>query len=463
MVVRMDSKYFKELFPYEKSYLLENFNQQIFNELLTMGLLVKDNKKNNKFKFKYVGLIILDDIILNCYPKYISNEDTIEEDFKQIIKVIKKYFDEKNDDDLKEFSFGTNEFNIDSFNLLSVMLFFIEDYYENGIYTKYQNILETNGNHEIDWNRTVNENIALIVDNKPYYTELETKTKYNDLFNYIRLLHEYIITDCSKYLQKSGLLDIFGLTPIELSDNDLNNFGHENYILEKISKELKVEFNTRKIKLLCLMQSYIKHKLSFREDQSIEIFGTSYYHWIWEKMCKNIFKDKLDCRLSELYNIQFNSNVKLKSIIENPKWIIDENEFEADKTLIPDIITFYETYDDNYFLIFDAKYYNYNIKGNKISKQPGIESVTKQYMYQLAYTDFINNCGFNKVINAFLFPKHGGEVENKGIVKLNKLFSYLEDIQIIMLPANIVNELYLNNQTIPILIKEYDGKSFLFK
>ena len=77
------------------------------------------------------------------------------------------------------------------------MLFLIEDYYEHGIYTNVKNIIEINGNGEIDWNRTVNENLAIIQDNKPFYIELQTRHKMNDLYDYFRVLHEIIITYCS--------------------------------------------------------------------------------------------------------------------------------------------------------------------------------------------------------------------------------------------------------------------------
>ena len=103
---------------------------------------------------------------------------------------------------MKIFHMKMKELKDISFNLLSLMLFFIEDYYENGIYTNIQNILEINGNGEINWDRTINDNFALIKDDKPYYTELQTKYKIDDLYDYFRLLHEYIITDCSKRLEK---------------------------------------------------------------------------------------------------------------------------------------------------------------------------------------------------------------------------------------------------------------------
>lgn len=462
----MDSKYFKELENYSKSFLLNELNEKVFDELLNKGLIIKSKEKSENyhddcFKFDYVGLIILNDIIINCYPKYINDEKNISNDFKEIVKVIKRYNDRN--DKLKDIiDYGIRNIEEIQFNLISIMLFFIEDYYENGVYTKFQDVLEINGNGEIDWNRTVNETFPIIVDNKPYYTEFQTKSKFNNLFNYFRLLHEYIITDCSNYLRNAGILDAMGLTPIELSENILDNFGQKEFILNKIDKELNLEFNSHKQKLLHLMYIYILHKYSLSNENSIVVYGTSSYHVIWEDMGKVIFNDKLDDKLKMLFPKSYKDNKTLKDIIEKPNWILDEKEYDADKSLIPDIITFHKNKQDNLdFIIFDAKYYVYEIKGDKIYHQPGIRSVTKQYLYQLAYKKFIKDNSFDNVKNAFLFPYDGDEVKNRGRVELNILSKScldLEDIQVILLPAHEVNQLYLNSGEIDInRLKLYDS------
>ena len=35
-------------------------------------------REDNIFKFNFVGVIIVDDFLINCYPKYIPNEDNID-------------------------------------------------------------------------------------------------------------------------------------------------------------------------------------------------------------------------------------------------------------------------------------------------------------------------------------------------------------------------------------------------
>lgn len=428
----MNPKYFKELKSYSKSEILEVIDSKSFDKLQKYSII---NKEDDSYQFNYVGVIIIDNVVINCYPKYIPNQDNIEDDFKQVIRVIKKY---NNLYDDLEYQNDNLEEDI-SFNLLSMMIFFIEDYFEHGVYSNIENILQINGTGEIDWNRTINYTDPIISDKRPYYIELYTKYKKEDLFDYFRLLHEYIITKCSKKLEKVDLLDLFGLTSVELSDKEQDDFGEIDVILENLQKEIHVEFNTRKQKLLKAMYTFLSEENSFSNENYLTLYGTSTYHVIWEDICKRVFRDKLDKPLREITDS--NSNTKLINIIKKPVWYLNEGEFKVD-TFRPDLITFW----NDYFIIFDAKYYKLKIT-QKLEKQPGLSDVSKQYLYQLAYHDFIDENNFKGVKNAFLMPTYDGEVENKGHVEIKILHDLgLENIQVIMLPAGEMNQLYLENK-----------------
>jgi len=427
----------REWKPYSKDKLLKllNNNENTLNKLLKYAIIDEDG---DKCQFNYVGVIIIDKLVINCHPKYFTNYSL--EEFKQVIRVIKKYKSSK------DLDYQNEELEDISFNLLSMMVFFLEDYYEYGVYNNIKNILEVNGNGEIDWNRTINYTDPIIKDNKPYYTELYTKYKIDDLYDYFRRLHEYVITRCSKKLETAGLLDLFDLTAVEISDNAQEDFGEMDYILEKLEKELHVEFNSHKQKLLKSMHTFIKEENSFSNENYLTLFGTNSYHVIWEEMCKKVFGDKLNRSLKELGFK--NSKTKLIEVIKKPKWIYNDiKTHEADGTFIPDIVTFH----DNEFIILDAKYYKLKFDENNLSGQPGLESITKQYLYELAYMDFIEENNFECVKNAFLLPKYSGEIENIGIAKLEILSNLgLEDIQVIMLPADKINQCYLDNKKISI-------------
>ena len=92
---------------------------------------------------------------------------------------------------------------------------------------------------------------------------------------------------------------------------------------------------------------------------------------------------------------EYNRTDLLISLIDNPTWRgkkSDGGTFAktAKDTLIPDLVSIVRRHEDYQFVIFDAKYYNMTLEIHKpLAGQPGIESVTKQYMYQLAYRKFV--------------------------------------------------------------------------
>ena len=419
----MNEIYIKELKEYSRENILKLMKKDSFYKLMENDYIKKVD--NNHFKFNFVGVIIVDNYIIKCYPKYIPNKDNIKSDFSQVMKVIKKY---KNL--YEDFSFENENLEDISFNKLSMMIYFLEDYYENGVYTKIQKTHEISGNGEIDWDRTINTIDPILKDNRPYYGELYTKYKINDLYDYFRLLHEYIITECSKFLEKNELLELFDLTPVELSDKTRFDFGDDGYILERLEKQLNVEFNSHKQKLLKSMHAFISETNSFTQEDYLTLYGTGSYHVIWEDICSQVFSNRLN---------------RIKHVIKKPKWITrDGVTHYALKTFEPDIVTSFE----DTFVILDAKYYNLTFNNDKLEGEPGLGDITKQYLYQLALEEYKKD-KFESVKNALLFPKYDGEIENLGFVDIEILSDLdLEKIQIVNLPAGEMNNYYLDNKKI---------------
>ena len=94
----------------------------------------------------------------------------------------------------------------------------------------------------------------------------------------------------------------------------------------------------------------------------------------------------------------------------------------AEDTLIPDIVSLVNINGDCQFIIFDAKYYNIQLEQNKkLCGQPGIESITKQYLYQLAFQPFVDAHQIGMVRNCFLLPTAGTEIVDKGVASLAML------------------------------------------
>ena len=200
----MKTFYLQEWRKYTKYDILENKlegDKEAFEKLLKYAIL---DEKKGKFQVKFVGVIIVNEFVINCYPKYIPEDiDEPKDDFKQVLKVIKKYRKLHENID-----YQNEELEDLSYNQLSMMIFFLEDYYEMGIYTNTQKILQINGNGEIDWDRTVNYTYPLIKDNKPIQYVIGNVNFCGNVFkvnkNVLipRFETEELVDNTLKYIQK---------------------------------------------------------------------------------------------------------------------------------------------------------------------------------------------------------------------------------------------------------------------
>ena len=180
---------------------------------------------------------------------------------------------------------------------------------------------------------------------------------------------------------------------------------------------------------------------------------------VWEKVCSEVLDNQLHTKLKDL-NLPTKLTIPLSSpckvtdelidIVEKPKWVgqnEDSTSFEimANDTLTPDLISIYHHNGEFSFVIFDAKYYTIQLDQYKpLRGQPGISDITKQYLYQLAYKDFVQENGLNKVKNCFLMPTEADVVVSKGTVRMDMLGALqLERIQVRQLPAKRMFAYYL--------------------
>lgn len=219
--------------------------QRELTDLVDEDIQVTDETAGNDdcyYVFTYVGVITIGDRVIMVYPKYILSENEPLERMKQIVKVLERYSHSEEQ--------IINLFNGDgdnrSFNILAVILYLLNDYYEYGVYNNVEDIIEVNGEGDILWNRTIDDGFAIIEDGRPYYTEFFTHRSAEDETDYFKRLHECVLTECSKQLQDAELDDLFGMETICLSEETLDDFGEKDYILERIMKELSVQFNTHR-------------------------------------------------------------------------------------------------------------------------------------------------------------------------------------------------------------------------
>ena len=411
------------------------------------------------YVFTYVGVVTIGSRIIKCYPKYLLTETAPLEEMKRVLKVISRYGSKEQVINL----YNGDEEN-SSFNILAVILFLLNDYHDYGVYNNTEDIIEVNGEGEILWNKTVNEGFSLISNNRPYYLELYTSKSVDDELDFFKRLHECILTECSKQLEISGLLDLFDIVAVELSEEARDDLGDEDYILYRLQSELSIQFNTRKQILLKTIYAYIKYKRTLEGDFGMSMYGTNSFNLIWEDVCAQVLNNKLQSNLGQLelpvpLNEGYRANDKLIDIIKKPIWSgikLDGGNFDkpANETLIPDIIVISKSEDKYQFIILDAKYYNIQLEEDKqLRGQPGVGDVTKQYLYQLAYNSFLRDHGINEIRNCFLMPTEEDAIIEKGSVKMDILGSLgLKDIQVRQLPAKTMYSYYLSQKTMDISI-----------
>ncbi|MRJ47111.1 LlaJI family restriction endonuclease [Fundicoccus ignavus] len=428
------------------------YTQKMKNDLLEDEEVLASSDEEfitSLFVFKFVGIVIVSDFIFKCYPKYIQFTSK-ESGLKLALKVIEKY--ERTSQRIPLY----NDMDIDKpYNTIATIIYILNDYYENGFYEKEETIYETNGEGEINWDRTINETFALIKNNRPFYPDIFTKKNQFDKFNYFKRLHQVIIAQCSLVLEKADLLEYFNLIPFYDSTEDLEGLGDNNYIMYQLEKEINIQFNTRLKTVLKLMYIYISQNRSFNSFEEVTIYGTTSFYNVWEFVCQETLENDLKKPLEQVFDKnqlpeKFHGNENtLLSIIEKPKWNIEHSAteveiLESSGTFIPDCITVRDK-----FNIYDAKYFVPTIREEvSIEGQPGISDVSKQFLYQLAYQNFFESFSDYKINNYFLLPS---EIErNERVYVSMDMFTKigLSNIEVIFLEVNNIFETYLSGKTI---------------
>ncbi len=446
-------------------------NKPEFSELSDQDIVIGDVPEDSSeyaFQFTYVGVILLDNIVVLCYPKYIDNDEKSFEKLKTIFKVLEKYNQKE-----QVVHLYNGEAESKQFNQLAISLHILADYYENGLYSNQQEVIELNGDGEILWDKTINETFAYIKNNKPYYLEYYTHDNTDNDLDYIRRLHAAIVTKCSKDLSQGNLLELFALEGAELTDQTLEDFGDSDYIQYRLEQEIKNQFITRKQSLLKTIYTYIAEKQANENEDCFGLYGTNSFNLVWETACGELFNNyaKKTYAIKELKEkklIDGNSinkddlNNKISYYIDLPDWKINNESVLYEGDLIPDIISFRKIDSSNTGMyILDGKYYLLTKSGEKLKGNPGIQDVIKQYIYNAALRSFIHKFKIAAVANAFLVPaleKDTGiiqtdeEIDKIGTVSYwtvqSSGFKELPEVQVIRINPDLVWEHYLKGYSL---------------
>lgn len=414
------------------------------------------------YVFDFVGVVMLGHHVFKCYPKYIKSKKEPMEELKKVLKVIQKC---NQKEQLVHLYHGEDENRV--FNKLAVSLWLLEDYFLHGLYSNQHEVVETNGDGEILWDKTINETFAFLKNDRPCYMELQTMQVVENEQDYVKRLHECILSLCSRELKETGMLELFAISEVEFTAAGLQEFGDGDAILYRLEREIEVQYVTRKQILLKTLYTYVKNINAGENAQSLSLYGTNCFALVWQKVCSHNFANVLEKKLWELRPklsdaYREMANERLIDIIEKPTWYRYDGAVaaRAEGTLIPDVISIYPCEGGRAycFAILDAKYYCMEIErqGEKdgagmVKGQPGIGDITKQYLYQLAYWDFVKKQGYQYVKNAFLLPQEEPS-KRYGYVELKMLQGLGQgkplQISVIRLCAEEMYDCYLSGRPI---------------
>lgn len=405
-----------------------------------------------KYQFVFVGLAIYKDALLVVYPKYFGDSKPTIGQMSVVLKAIMRASGRRTQ------AIAVAEEGMSINDRLALTLAILDMYSEYGEYANYTREYRTNGSGEISWERTIERQQPFLSDGSPVYLDCETVYTTRDQSDFITRLHRAVVTKCSADMRACGVSDFLAIDDIELSDETVDDLGDAVTLEYRIDNEMGVQYITWKQDLLRLLRAYVLEPNVIVPTDMAVCLGTSSFYHIWELGCKAAFGDQLDVPLNKL-PIKLNgywmkrSTETLRSIIPKPKWYAFEagecSYSGAASTLIPDTVAIWQGDVGGTFAIMDAKYYTPSLEGEP-RRVPGVESVTKQHLYQAAYRKFVLDCGFKRVVNVFLVPTCAGETTLMGKVEFPSIFEkepapFAYGVQMWAVPAEGVWKCYLGN------------------
>lgn len=469
----MRKVYVRELKPYSLAALGNLFGcsvtqvKHLVGDLMTRGIVryrtgaksdpeetdAEGAAPDELYQFRFVGLVMMGDALVVVYPKYFCDRVPTDDELRLVLRVLRRDAGVALVTSLEDGGTAADD-------KLPVMLALLELYAEYGEYSNYVEGFELNGNGAIDWNRTIGGHLPILQDGRPIYAEYETRKTFRDDSDYITRLHRAVLTACSREFCEAGIDKLLSLDEVWLSGEDIEDFGDAETLGWRLERERATQFVDWKLMTLELLKRYLLDRQSEVRRDEVRALGTMSFYRLWEEACKMALGDALKRPLSEL-GIALEGEwagrkrETLLDIIPCPKWERWRGDGlakpEGTATLIPDIVSITDGADgERPFCIYDAKYYVPSASG-KMEHQPGLESVTKQFLYQSAYRGFVEAHGFDRVVNAFLVPGIIDEPELMARVSFPGVIAEEEEpfdnfIYMCMLPAGVVFEAYLRGE-----------------
>lgn len=453
-----------------QSSISRDVMSDIFQRLLLDGVFRRVEERSDRVRrsayaeevvvsVRFVGVIFYRNVFMLFLPKYLAVEKDFEGDARREAQLISDVLRKVQRESVRKSEYSPDIIESDS--SLALALQIIEHFEKFGLYTDMKRTTTLNGSGAIDWRETISFEPPHIFDGSPVHINVRTRQIEIYRHSLISRLHSAVLGFCAKLLNESGMAFFLDICFEYDSHENLDEFSDVELIIREIEKESRVQFVTWKADILELMASFLREIYGSRASEGLYYFGTQSFNLVWEIACKTVFGDKSQHQLSVINSeLGFpgpqKGSDRLSDVIPRPLWSnVDETIVSPGGSLVPDIISFYE--DPSHgkgMCILDAKYYTPTFE-SAASGVPGLESITKQFLYQRSYQEFIVENNFSWLKNVFLFPNDSNQSMYFGRVSFPGLFDEVpplsQFIDAIYVPAHVVFSAYLRDQ---ILLKE---------
>jgi len=353
---------------------------ELAQELSDKGLIAEDGSR----RVSFCGMILINNTANIFLPRSsglseLSCEDSIPL-AASVMKAVNKYgIDKKTKvtaQDLEDGNRGLGQ--------LSLIKELLDDFCQNGIYSKRNKITSLN-NGRPDWKRTVGNVVPFPGKNGvPVYIDTYCNRRKYFTDCEISAIHAKVIKELD---EKFGWL-ITGndrLIAPELSEFN-SPFGDEQYYVSVLQKELQVTYSERDMRLLRNLVEYIKN-ISGKQQSSF-IAGVRDFHYAWEHMLSRVLE----------HTANLNHKLPAPAYMTREGDVLTANE----KSMRTDIIL--EDKQNKKWAIVDAKYY----AANSVANAPGWPDLVKQFFYEKALK--LVNSDFD-ISNFFIFPGSEGNLD----------------------------------------------------
>lgn len=353
--------------------------------------------------FNFCGLVLAGGCLIHVYPKYLPPGIQPEKAFWLAMRALQHYRNHRCQ------KLSRSERQATGGDFFSTVLALLADYRLHGLYRVADDEIEINGQGETDWQRTLERHQPAFIDTpqgrRPLYMERETIRRRTDEENFFRLVQMACLNECAALVRTLGLTQLVNVQGVRFPG--IKAPGSRHYMLRRLRQELGRQFSEQRRTVLQLLMLYIERRGGQAQKSSVIFYGTNAMAAVWEEAVRVVFSDQLHTRIRDMAALPAARRAScpqrhklLIDIIGRPCWTSPAGEDIFTDTLIPDTVAV--TADS--FIIYDAKYYTPHLSGRRLTGQPGLESVTKQYLYQMAYADFLQYFTIPQVQNVFLMP-----------------------------------------------------------